>query len=531
MKRCIFVNYIMNVTHKIDSLETEQTNNVRKKDATYKHIIKYTGFFGGIQLLTILVSVIRNKLAVMLLSKAGVGLTALYNNMTGFLSSTSNMGVSFSSIKHISEVFEEGDEQLVEQHVEVVRTWSVWTALLGVLLTVLFSPIISWFAFDDLEHIVPICCLSPIVAFMAVTGGELAILKAVRRLHRVALISIMGALFTLLLTIPFYYFCGINGIIPALNISTLAVMAVHLSFSLPIFPWHVSLFSRKHFQSGWSLIRLGIPYIMAGIINTLSVMGITFFINRVGSINDVGLYSMGFTLVITYAGIVFTAVDTDYFPRLSALQNDRERMCLTINRQVKVCVLLMAPFLVLFILCMPLVIRLLYTEEFLPITGMAVCASIHMFFKAMTLPVAYTALAKADSLVYLLMEVVYDIVLVVLVVLGYLLWGILGTGIALALAGIFDYFLIYIVYGRRYGYRPESSALPFFVSQLMCVLLALCLGLQDEWLSKLVFGLPLTIVSVWLSLRVLQKEMLMSGCRWENLLNKCSCFREKNKHK
>lgn len=33
-----------------------------REDATYDHIVKYTGFLGGIQVLTILVSVVRNKL-------------------------------------------------------------------------------------------------------------------------------------------------------------------------------------------------------------------------------------------------------------------------------------------------------------------------------------------------------------------------------------------------------------------------------------------------------------------------------------
>lgn len=48
-----------------------------REDATYDHIVKYTGFLGGIQVLTILVSVVRNKLAAVLLSTAGVGLLSL----------------------------------------------------------------------------------------------------------------------------------------------------------------------------------------------------------------------------------------------------------------------------------------------------------------------------------------------------------------------------------------------------------------------------------------------------------------------
>ena len=55
-----------------------------REDATYDHIVKYTGFLGGIQVLTILVSVVRNKLAAVLLSTAGVGLSALYQSVIGF---------------------------------------------------------------------------------------------------------------------------------------------------------------------------------------------------------------------------------------------------------------------------------------------------------------------------------------------------------------------------------------------------------------------------------------------------------------
>lgn len=497
----------MSKTHEIEEYKDVPSEAVSPQDANYEHIVKYTGFFGGIQVLTILVSVVRNKLAVILLNQIGIGLTSLYNSITGFLSNATNMGVSFSSIKHLSEIYEHEDVSAVGRYVEIIRTWSVWTAIFGLLLTVLFSPLISWFAFEDYSHALPISLLSPIVAFMSVTAGELAILKAVRRLHRVALISVLGALFTLILTIPFYYFFGIRGVIPALNVSTLGVMIAHLSLSLPVFPFHVSLCSKEYFKEGWSLIRLGVPYIMAGVVNTLSVMGISFFINRVGSTADVGLYSMGFTLVITYAGIVFTAVDADYFPRLSAVHDDSNRMNTTINRQVKVCLLLMAPFLVLFMLMMPFVIQLLYSSEFLPITGMAVFASLHMFFKSMTLPVAYTALAKADSLIYLIMEIVYDVVMVGLVVAGYMFWGITGTGIALALAGIFDFFLIYVVYGRRYDFRPDMTALPFAVSQMFCVLSALYLALQADWLIKICVGLPLLCVSLCLSIRTISKEI------------------------
>ena len=316
-----------------------------REDATYDHIVKYTGFLGGIQVLTILVSVVRNKLAAVLLSTAGVGLSSLYLSVISFLHNTSNLGIPFSSIKEISELYGQDRTEDVLRQVEVVRTWGVWTGLAGMLLCLLFSPVISYWAFDDTSHILPLCLLSPVMAFMGVTAGEFSILKAVRRLKRVALVSVLGAVATLLLTVPFYYLWGMWGVVPALVFSTLGVMAAHLSLSLPVFPWRVNLLSRSHFRKGWSMVRLGVPYIMATAVNMSVAMGISLFITNWGSLSDVGLYGMGYNLVITYAGVVFTAVDADYFPRLSSVHADAGRMNLAINRQIKVCVLLMSRFI------------------------------------------------------------------------------------------------------------------------------------------------------------------------------------------
>ncbi len=499
----------MDGTREIKDCRTASEETEVREDATYDHIVKYTGFLGVTQALTMMVGVVRNKLAAVLLDTAGVGLSALCQNVTGFFHNTSNLGISFSSIKEISALYGQGDREEVLRRVEVVRTWSIWTGTAGVLLCVLFSPLVSYWAFGDVSRALSLCLLSPVVGFMSVTAGEVAILKAVRRLKRVALISVLAAAATLLLTVPFYYFWGMSGVVPALVAGAAGVMAAHLILSLKVFPWRVDLLSRSHFRAGWSLVRAGVPYILAGVVNMSVGMGVSLFIANAGSLSDVGLYGMGYNVVITYAGVVFTAVDTDYFPRLSAVSADAERMNLTVNRQVKACVLLMSPFLVLFMISMPLVIRLLYSSSFLPMTGMAVCASVHMFFKSMTLPAAYMSLARGDTAIYLCMEVAYDVFMAAGVMAGFVYAGILGTGIALALAGVFDWLMIYAVYGRRYGFKPDKSARPFMAAQFLCVAAALFPGLQPGLWFKVAVGGCLLGVSAWLSVSAIRKEITL----------------------
>ena len=494
------------ISEKEEKQHTE--SSVKAEDeATYDHIVKYTGFLGGIQVLTLLVGVIRNKLAAVLLNTVGVGLSSLYQNVLNFMQNTSGLGISFSSIKEISEFYGRGDAEAIARHVCVVRTWGVWTGLAGMLLCVLLSPLISFCAFEDFSHSSAICLLSPVVAFMSVTSAELAVLKAVRRLKRVALISVFSALAALFSTIPFYYCWGMRGIVPALLVSSFGVMSVHLYFSVRVYPWKVGLWDKGNFRAGWGMVRLGVPYILANVVNAAVGMGLGLYIARAGSLADVGLYNMGYNLIFMYAGIIFTAVDTDYFPRLSAVGNDTEWMNVVINRQIKVGVLLMSPFLVLFVLAMPIVVRILYSSAFLPMVGMAICASLHLFFKSMTLPVAYISLSKGDALVFFCMEVAYDAFMAVCVMAGYAYGGVLGTGVALALAGGFDWALISFVYGRRYGFRSERGFRSFVISQFFCVVSALALALQPLWSLKVVAGGLILAVSLGLSVWVLRREI------------------------
>lgn len=483
---------------------TEKTKE--RKDSTYNHIVKYTGFFGLIQVLTLLAAVVRNKLAAVLLGTAGVGLSALYQSVTNFLHNSTNLGIAFSSIKEISENYGKGNQQAVLHKVEVVRTWSLRTAIAGTLICMLFSPIISRLSFGDTSHTLPLCILSPTVGFMTITAGELSILKAVRKLKRLALTSVLSALGTLLLTVPFYYVFGIQGVVPSLVFSAFAVMVIYLRTTLPVFPWHVRLMNKENFREGQSLIRVGVPYILAAIVNMGTTAAVAILIARLGGLTHVGLYNMGYNLVFTYAGVVFAALDADYFPRLAAVNSNIKETNFTVNRQIKVCILIMSPFLILFMVAMPLVVRILYSSAFLPMTRMAVLASLHLFFKAMTLPAAYLSLAKGDAKTYFIMELAYDAFTLLATFLGYWLWGITGTGIALALAGIFDLVLIFSVYSKKYAFRAETSSTSFILCQFICVIAALIIGLQEEVLLRMCSGIALLAVSAFISYRIIRTE-------------------------
>ena len=57
-----------------------------QSEDSYQHILKYTGLFGGVQGIIILIGLVRNKAMAVLLGAAGMGFNALMMSVQTFAS-------------------------------------------------------------------------------------------------------------------------------------------------------------------------------------------------------------------------------------------------------------------------------------------------------------------------------------------------------------------------------------------------------------------------------------------------------------
>lgn len=257
------------------------------------------------------------------------------------------------------------------------------------------------------------------------------------------------------------------------------------------------------------MIKLGIPYVAASILNSLTALAVPAVILYLGCMDDVGLYKVGYSLMVVYAGIVFVAVESDYFPRLSAVNGKPSLMNRIINQQVDICVLLITPLLLFMLSAMPVIIRVLYTGEFLSVVNMAIFSVFYMFFKAVVLPVAYTALAKGDSVTYLCMETAYDIFSFALIAAGYYYGGITGTGIALSLSSLLDVLMIYICYSRKYGFSLSVSTMRLVLLQGTLLFAGVAVTIFCTGWPKWCLCILLLFASIAYSLQLLQSNSTM----------------------
>ena len=459
----------------------------------YRHILKYTGIFGGVQGLQLVLGLLRTKLMAILLAPSGMGLASLFQSTSQFLSQATNLGVSMSAVRQLSEDYETADKALLERSIQTVRGWSLLTALLGLLVALVLGPVLSQTTFDWGNHSLHFVLLGPAGAMMALTGGETAILKATRQLGSLAFIQLINAVLALVISIPIYY------------IFALLFTARH---SLRLYPVRWESLS---LHKGSGMLRLGVAFTLAGVVGSGAEMFIRSFLNVTDSLDVVGLYNAGYMITITYAGLVFAAMESDYFPRLSAVNQDIEATNLMVNKQTEVSILMMAPLLTSLIIFLPVLIPLLLSSQFLPIVAMTQVAALAMFFKALTLPVAYITLARGYSFTYLVLESAYYVALVVFVVLGYRHWGIWGTGLAITLAHLAECLIINGYARWRYQYKQSSTVMKYGAVHLLIGLSAYILTMTVDEVAYWLLGGVLIIVSLSFSLWVLNQKRKSSS--------------------
>ena len=486
-----------------------------RRNDSYDHVLKYMGIFGGVQGLNILIGLVRNKCMALLLGAAGMGFNSLLMSVQGFASQCTNLGISFGAVPRLSAYYEQGRHDMLTYYIQVIRLWSLLAAALGLAFCVAISPLVNDLSFSWGNHTLHYAMLALSVAMLAITGGETAILKGTRRLGALARIQVFTAIVTVCLSVLLYYFFYHSGVLPAIVLTAFVTMLTTIAYSYRCYPLRLH-FTRSQLKHGAGMIRLGLAFVLAAAIGSASEMLIRAFLNVEGGLEDVGLYNVGYVLIITYGGLVFSSMESDYFPRLSAISKDIAKTNETVNKQMEVSLLLLSPMLVALLTALPVLVPLLFSSEFLPVVGMAQVAVLAMYFKVMSMPIAYITLARSYSLSYLFLETSYFVVLVAAIVAGYRMWGIWGTGVAIVVAHVAEFLTVGGYAYWQYAYRGTWQLLRYLLVQLTLGLAAYALSVMlDGWLYWTTEA-ALTLASTAYSLHILHQKTHL----WEALLRR-----------
>ncbi len=437
-----------------------------RQEKEYQHVFRATSLFGGVQFIQIILAIIKSKVIALFLGPTGFGILRLLKSTVNVAGTLTNLGLPASAVKFITQEFAGGNRQKAFELITILKRLLWFSGLAGAFLLILFSPLVSRLLFNSNAYTFSLIWLSAAVLLNQLAKGRISILQSLRKLRQLAKANLWGSALSLLLVAPLYYFFREKAIVPAILIT--AASSFYFSWyylkkhKIPL----ISIGYKQSLQEGKGMLKLGLVLSFSGVLMAITAYLLQLYVNALGGLAQVGLFSAGFLILSTYGGLIFNAMAKDYYPRLSGIAKDNGKIREAVKQQALVALLIMAPIIVLFLALAPQAIKLLLSERFIAIVPMVTWGILGLPLKAAAWAMSYIIVAKGDARVFVKTDVIFISLQLLLNMAGYYFEGLTGLGISFLVYYLIYFIGIYRITHRRYSFYYTKE---FFIIFSICV--------------------------------------------------------------
>ncbi|TNG91874.1 lipid III flippase WzxE [Pasteurellaceae bacterium USgator11] len=406
-------------------------------------------------LVKILVGLLVIKLLAVAFGTEGVGRAANYMTLLTVLGVFAGGGIFNGVTKYVAE-YEQNPTQLQSVLATSSLIIVLFSALVGILLFGLAVPIAD-FLFAENGYQTVIRVLAVLQFGIALSNYFLAILRGQRNAKANALSIIIGSLLGMLLFLLAQHYLGYQGaliglaLIPALTFLP-AIVVLKKSFSLRLFkPQFESQQAKKLLKFSGMVLITAITLPVAYIVMRDRLL--EFY-----SLHDVGLWQGVSKISDAYLQFITAAFSVYLLPTFAKLNDPRQ-----IQHEVGKALKFVLPTVLLVSLAIyllrELVIRILFSEQFLPMENLFIWQLLGDVFKVSAYVFGYLIVAKAALKLYVLAEISQFILL-----LGTSYWLIPLNGAVGAtqsyLITYFSYFMLCAIGFALYLKRADHPPTP-----------------------------------------------------------------------
>lgn len=482
-----------------------------EQQSSYRSIFKATSIFGGVQVFNILITLIRSKAVALLIGTAGMGLNGLFMSSLNFIKTISSLGISESAVRDISKAHVSGDSNHIARTFTVFRRWIWITAGIGILITVLFSSLLSKFSFGSTEYTTSYIWLSMTFIFGALSGGVYALLRGTRQIKYLAQANIFGGIVGLIVALPIFYFFGIKGVVPAIIATAFGNYLVSLYFRSKLKFDKITISWPETITLGKPMVKLGLSLTFINLMTTAIAFILSAFISKTGTLSDLGIYNAGQAIVEGYVGMVFTAMSIDYFPRLSGVIDNDKGWKKLVNEQAELILIILSIVLVLLISTTPFLIRILLSKEFLMAKEFIFWSVLAIPLKGLVWVTGFVLLAKGDTKLFLIVEIVTNLILLGLNLFFYKFYGINGLGISMLVSYFIFIIIMIAVLKSKYDFDFSKEVISLLMIALtslsLCLISIKWLGYPNAYYAEVI----IVLLTISYSLHELNKRVNLKG--------------------
>ena len=440
------------------------------KVASYRRILKSSSIIGGASIINILIGLVRTKIIAVLLGPTGIGLVSLYTGLLSTATAVATMGIGTVGTRQIAEALAKDDERVLA----VVRRAMFWGALLlasaGALVVWSLREVLAVKVLGGVEHANIVSMLALGVAFSVAGASQGALIQGMRRIGDMARLSVYGSVMNAVLGVALLWQWGQAGLVAYVLIGPLV--------SFLIGHWYVSrlpkvasdsIAVREMVHQWQTLLRLGIPFMGAGVVGVMVQLWIRVEVGNTLGAESLGHFQAAWTISMQYIGFVLAAMGADYYPRLTGVIHDHKTASRLVNEQTEIALLLSAPVFIAMIGLTPWVINLLYSAEFTPAVDVLRWQILGDVLKVASWPLGFVILAAGTGKTFFWTETLVALVMGGLIAGFSSSVGLQITGIAFLVSYAVLLPLVYWLAKLRIGFQWTSSNV-----KLIVIIFTLC---------------------------------------------------------
>lgn len=478
-----------------------------EQGASYRRILKTSSIIGGSSVINILIGLVRTKVLAVLLGPMGIGLVGLYSGLVTTAATVASMGVGTVGTRQVAEAAAREDAHALAAVRRAMFWGSMLLAVAGALTVWTLRDVLAVRVLGGADHAGAVGWLSLGVALSVAGASQGALIQGMRRIGDMARLNIYGSLLGTLFGIALIWQWGSSGLWAFVLISPFISFVLGHIYVARLPRITVTKVTMDEMIAQWKvLLRLGVPFMGAGLAATLVQLWIRVTVNNELDLEAVGHFQAAWSISMQYIGFVLGAMGADYYPRLTGVINDREAATRLVNEQTEIALLLSAPVFVAMLGLAPWVIHLLYSTEFSHAVGILRWQIMGDVLKVASWPLGFVILAAGAGKTFFWTETSS------LLLMGGMISALISdvglqiTGMAFLGMYVFYLPLVYCLARRRIQFAWTAHVTKLLaVTFSLCVLVAV-LSAQIRWGAMIALAL-----SAIFFLYTLGRLSLMSG--------------------
>lgn len=388
-----------------------------------------TSFLSALSnIVRMLTAFLTGKIIATYIGPSGFAFLGQFQNFINIATSFSSAGINSGITKYIAEFSDEEDKK--NNYIGTSFFITVFSSLLIGLLIFLFSDHLANYLLKNISYSYIFKLFSISLVFLAFNNFLISILNGIREIKKLILINIISSVVSAIFTVVLIYYYKIEGALISFVTSQALILLITFCFVFKSNWFKLSKFIKKYDkESGNNLFKYSLMSLISILTVNISQIFIRDFIISSLSTSDAGYWQGMIRISDLYLNFIITTLSVYYLPRLSEIKDD-----IKLKKEIFNGYKLILPvlFVINFLIYefRYLIISLVFTSNFTPMSELFLFQMIGDFFKIASWLLSFLMLAKAMTKTFIVTEIIFNALYITLCIIFVRHFSLVGLSYA-----------------------------------------------------------------------------------------------------